>query len=276
MQKLYKFSFALTAPFLIAGCGMPIGIQIASLLADSVSFITTEKTLTDHGLSAITKKDCKLLRSVKNEEICQNPENAIQNIASTELPEENTVQKIKKSHIDFQITTTVRGNNKKIVSRKTPERPAKISPIPEFSLYNVPETKAHAADHVSSGVGSKNSPIMLSKIISDKKIIVTRSLSALETTNLVRAQIPIAPKLYFVIASYHHKASAYKLSRKQQILQPVILKGVVRGKPVYRVAIGPIRKERHKLIKASLIKRGFLDNWELTTTHPPIELAALD
>ena len=50
MSKAYRLAGAVAAPLLTAGCGMPIGVQIASFLADTVSVITTDKTLTDHNM----------------------------------------------------------------------------------------------------------------------------------------------------------------------------------------------------------------------------------
>ncbi|GGF74610.1 hypothetical protein GCM10011332_30860 [Terasakiella brassicae] len=57
--------------FILSGCAAPPALQILSLALDGISYITTDKTLTDHGLSALTQKDCKLLRSLQDQEICQ-------------------------------------------------------------------------------------------------------------------------------------------------------------------------------------------------------------
>ena len=39
--------------------------------ADFLSFVTTDKTTTDHALSYIFKKDCSLARTLKLKQICQ-------------------------------------------------------------------------------------------------------------------------------------------------------------------------------------------------------------
>tara|TARA_B100000315_G_C14424043_1_gene516949 strand:- start:249 stop:539 length:291 start_codon:yes stop_codon:yes gene_type:complete len=39
--------------------------------ADFLSYITTDKTTTDHALSYMFKKDCSLVRSLKLNQICQ-------------------------------------------------------------------------------------------------------------------------------------------------------------------------------------------------------------
>ena len=49
-------------PLVLGGCGLPLGVQIATLLADGVSLYATQKTLGDHGLSIATEKDCALWR----------------------------------------------------------------------------------------------------------------------------------------------------------------------------------------------------------------------
>ena len=112
MRKVYKLSVALSAPFLIAGCGMPIGVQIASLIADSVSMITTDKTLTDHGLSAMTQKDCALWRGVKGEDICQGPDYSLEQMARATLPNANTDIKNQKPEPNNWRTAAANANNK--------------------------------------------------------------------------------------------------------------------------------------------------------------------
>lgn len=59
------------APLFLGGCGMPVGVQIASLFADGLSFFATEKTLGDHGLSAVAGQDCAVWRGLNGENICR-------------------------------------------------------------------------------------------------------------------------------------------------------------------------------------------------------------
>ena len=57
-------------PALLSGCGLPPAVVIASYAADGVSYIGTGKSVTDHGLSAATGRDCALFRVVKAKPIC--------------------------------------------------------------------------------------------------------------------------------------------------------------------------------------------------------------
>lgn len=73
MSSTIRIAGALLAPLALGACGLPIGVQIASLFADGVSYLTTDKSLTDHGISAVTGEDCALWRGVEGANICHEP-----------------------------------------------------------------------------------------------------------------------------------------------------------------------------------------------------------
>jgi len=55
---------------LLSGCALPVPLQIASWALDGISFVATEKSLADHGISMVAQKDCALWRGIKGDEIC--------------------------------------------------------------------------------------------------------------------------------------------------------------------------------------------------------------
>lgn len=57
---------------LLSGCALPLPYQIASWALDGISYVATEKSVTDHGISIVAQKDCALLRVVQGNEICSN------------------------------------------------------------------------------------------------------------------------------------------------------------------------------------------------------------
>ena len=74
----------------LAGCGLPPMVAIMSSAADGVSFIAAGKSLSDIALSAMTDKDCAVLRIVTNNEICREavgPRRAPEIIVSPETVE---------------------------------------------------------------------------------------------------------------------------------------------------------------------------------------------
>ncbi len=61
-----------TSALLLGGCALPVPIQVASWALDGISYLTTEKSVTDHGLSILAQKDCSILRGLLDDgEICR-------------------------------------------------------------------------------------------------------------------------------------------------------------------------------------------------------------
>ncbi len=50
------------AAIVLSGCGLPPVVTYASYAADILSYLTTKKSVTDHGISLALEKDCALLR----------------------------------------------------------------------------------------------------------------------------------------------------------------------------------------------------------------------
>lgn len=59
------------AAFALGGCALPMPVTVASWAADGLSLIATEKTLTDHGLSALAGQDCALWRGISEGAVCR-------------------------------------------------------------------------------------------------------------------------------------------------------------------------------------------------------------
>ena len=62
--------------FLLNNCTMTLqsffeALNYSKNSVDFLSFITTDKTTTDHGLSYLFRKDCTLTRALKFKKICQ-------------------------------------------------------------------------------------------------------------------------------------------------------------------------------------------------------------
>jgi len=53
-----------TTAVLLGGCALPVPVQIASWALDGLSYLMTEKTIADHGISVLAQKDCAVLRGL--------------------------------------------------------------------------------------------------------------------------------------------------------------------------------------------------------------------
>lgn len=72
LRKAFKLSALAGLGMSLSGCivALPPAIQLASLALDGISYVSTGKSVTDHAISAVTAKDCAMIRSLKGENIC--------------------------------------------------------------------------------------------------------------------------------------------------------------------------------------------------------------
>lgn len=68
-----KFIIPVVVPLFLVACAAPLPVKIASWAIDGISYLSTGKSVADHGISAITRKDCALWRTVKGEQVCTDP-----------------------------------------------------------------------------------------------------------------------------------------------------------------------------------------------------------
>ena len=67
-----RFAVLGAGMLLLSGCALPVPLQVASWALDGISYLMTDKSVTDHGLSILAQKDCAVLRGVINpEEFCR-------------------------------------------------------------------------------------------------------------------------------------------------------------------------------------------------------------
>ena len=285
MSKAYRLAGAVAAPLLTAGCGMPIGVQIASFLADTVSVITTDKTLTDHGISSITKKDCALWRTIEGKNICRESDNSVTTLADASSMPRAVSTKVKLPEPNRGATATVKTINKNFAWRETAEFPKEE---PGKAVAALPPLTAPAPEVIPTKTNlTPWAPITTEVIVPEtltrsKNIIVTPAAPTIPTrhnkptyvvpktvltppTNIqpmvkpttvaepvYKPAAPVQPashktrQTFFIIASYHHKAAASRFSGKHSRLEPTILEGTAHGKRVYRIAIGPVLREDRK------------------------------
>ena len=58
----------------LSGCGMPMWANVAHTVGDVVLSVKTGKSSKEHGLSAITGKDCQFIRAIDSQDICMSSE----------------------------------------------------------------------------------------------------------------------------------------------------------------------------------------------------------
>ena len=102
MRLNFKILF-LSIFFVLNNCTMTLqsffeALNYSKNSVDFLSFITTDKTTTDHALSYLFKKDCSLARSFKFNKVCQeiNKENLVIDSEYLNLTKTKKVYKQKR------------------------------------------------------------------------------------------------------------------------------------------------------------------------------------
>ncbi len=244
-------------PLLLGGCGLPIGIQIASLLADGVSFITTEKTLTDHGISIVAKKDCAMWRGLKGDDICHNADIDALNVAAIDEP--------------LPVAPTP-GETALFESE-----PSELIAAPDTMLAEItPEdTPTQVAASDVEVIETVTAPVPVPPIL---EIVAAAPEPAVEAATVEPAVVKPQGGAFLIIASYHRAADADRFARSQDAFETFVLAGRAKGRSVYRVAVGPVAKAERDEIRTGLLNAGFADVWMLRQSNPNIiiQLAAID
>lgn len=81
----------LACTLLLGGCALPVPVQIASWAVDGLLYITTEKSMADHGVSFVAQKDCAMLRVVTEGALCRD-DDAQTLVASAQAPARTPLQ----------------------------------------------------------------------------------------------------------------------------------------------------------------------------------------
>jgi GNAT superfamily N-acetyltransferase len=250
---------AVMAPLVLGGCGLPVGVQIASLFADGISLLTTEKTLTDHGISAITSQDCAVWRGIKGEEVCQDKPFDPDEVAGLE---DSPLEEYEDSAEDGEETA---GNTAEDTPTAEPGPPGPV--VKSFALAANTDTAAEDAP-------AQDAPA---------------AAPAAAPVTADRPKTPEAPApghyhakakggAFYVIASYRRLGYARRFVQGQSEWVTKIIAGTASGRAVYRVAIGPVTNIHRRYVRTRLIKDGYPDVWMLRLKNPKVvvELAALN
>ena len=62
---------AVVSPLAITACALPLPMQLASMALNGISYLTTEKSVSDHVITAAVGRDCALHRTVTEGQVCR-------------------------------------------------------------------------------------------------------------------------------------------------------------------------------------------------------------
>lgn len=250
--------WVLWIPLALGGCGLPVGVQIASLLADGISFFATEKTVSDHGISLVADKDCAVWRAVKGDDICRQQADGDTAVAVASEPTEPEPPAEALAELDVAAGA----------SEPAPPAPP-IVPSPPVTVEILP-APAPARDGAPAAKPAAIDPAPTAAGLGEAEVKIQPLPPAVET--------PAPGGTFWVIASFYRPGDAKRFARRVATIPTKVLAGTARGRIVFRVAVGPVAKTKRSGMRRRLARAGFSDAWALKLKRPRVvvELASAE
>ena len=215
---------------LLSGCALPLPFQIASWALDGISYLATEKSVTDHGISIVAQKDCALLRVVKGDEMCSSYDDS------------GTIA-VAASDTDTDTDTAVTDD--------------------EVAVLDVWSEDASAVTEIKTNSGTpKIADSVFAKAQPESKdgqrLLISGARIWSDHMNA---------NMYFVVGSFSKSYNAHRLISKHSDLGPAVMVTILDGVKVYRVAVGPFNSNQRKDMKLRLTKSGLSNAWAMHIDH---------
>ena len=251
---------------LVAGCALPVPLQVASWALDGISYIMTEKSVTDHGISVVAQKDCAVWRGVTAGELCREWQDG-----SGTLVADNpaTVQPMAPAVITAGFAPPAYTDVQPLDANPD-DGQSRSDGMMKFVTTVAPVTVPKRIPNVRQP--GSISTALLPKLPVRKRMMVnvapkapkrsTRDAVSASVMNVSASTQPAAG-MYFVIGSFRNFGNARTLASRHGTLVPAVLAAKLDGTPVYRVVVGPAVPGREKYLHRRIAKMGLRDTWAI-------------
>ena len=247
MHRIPRLLPVLLFTLFTTGCSIPI--QVASLVADGISLFTTEKTVSDHGISMAMDKDCAVWRGLGGDEICKDK--------GAVMTASRSGSAASPAAAGRRFYTQVELVEKEILSEipaaaakpsSNPRRPAARQPAFVLALA---ESNSFAAFDAATAASIAN----------DVKTAKQARPAAAAKPGQASQGGGEKGGLHFVLASFSIRGNAEKLVRLNAGLSPKVVTVKVKNRAMHRVVVGPFTPERRKTTRKRLADSGFASAW---------------
>ena len=277
-----RIIFLPTLLLLLNGCAaivIPPALTIASYAGDGVSYLATDKTISDHMLSDALGQNCAMWRILRGKSICKDftPEEvAARAKARRELRYDEERAQVAEIEGPYSTSGAVAGT----AIARAPQKESK--PIAGSATSAV---KAEELAAIAPAAGAaKSVPAQTRRSMGKPKTIsanLTRTaktkpapravrLAAVERTDKRSSKraSQSRPALfglrrYIVFGSFRDKGAAARLARRHRILDPFVVPARVRGTTYYRVVTQPEGRASIATAFRSLRRAGVRDAYSI-------------
>ena len=259
MRRIFLRGFILLPIFVLQGCAIPVPLQVASWIIDGISYLATEKSVADHGVSFVAQKDCALWRGIKGETFCREDTEGIYALWDTgESGESGDLAEIAAPAPpqpegvpeDLAAFDTAAGapHGVKDVAVTVPPTPAPL--MPEAAA--LPETPVAAEPAPVTPVAS--APVFnLSRFF---EILVPPA-------DPLGTEQSAGDDMFYVIGSFPRIMEAERLADRHFTLEPAVIVAIRDGRQVFRVVVGPYTPAGEEPLRRAISRIGIANAWAM-------------
>ncbi len=267
----------------LSGCAalaIPPALSIASYAGDGISYLATDKTISDHMLSDALGRNCATWRIFRGKDICKDytPEEAAAR-AKARSEERYDEQRAQVAQIDgpFSASGAIEGAAiAQAPKKKAPKKETKSAASVGFTKVSREDLSA-TVTLADVNHGKSGGAAAMRGTVRGKPAILTGPTKANTKPNLVRlAALRRSAKpsrravsalqsvrRFIVFGSFRNKRAAARLARRHQVLDPFVVPARVRGKTYYRVVTRPEGRARIATAFRSLKRAGVRDAYTI-------------
>lgn len=278
--KMRKSVLVVGACALLGGCALPVPIQVASWAIDIISVVATEKSITDHGLSALTSKDCALYRAVTEDD----------NVVCRDVDDRKDVMTADAG----KDAATLAGTDGQQVA---PGFDAVEAQVAKADTAPVSEQVAPVSAAVFETASGSEQPVSVNIDLAalqpvteeiDRPFVrFTQSAAGAGQTPAEAVQAAALPPVdvaggkpkegfYYVIGSFRGSERAKRHMQTFSSLVPAVLHGKIgrEGRDVYRVVVGPFNATERAVAFRRIKRAGIADTWAIRVSPKDWSVAA--
>ncbi len=280
-------------PLILAGCGLPPAVTIASYALDGISFLSTGKSVGDHALSVVAQRDCALWRVVKDELVCREYRDGERSIllafaeawekrspgGNSDVPDAED----GATEIDWRDTRPVVQTAAdpvlipRTMSHLLPalDGVAKVAPTLQSAatvfFSGKPLTGQPTPDGIADSAAENDNDLILPvpQALQWKPVITVESQPAVPAAASPEAVAdkPIGTTV-LIVGSFRKKNNARRAAGSLRSFRPVVVPVRIADKTFYRVVAGPFAPAAIKRRRGALESEGVLDVWSAKLCRP--------
>ena len=305
MRGIFLRGFILLPIIVVQGCALPVPVQVASWLIDGISYLATEKSVADHGVSLVAQKDCAMWRGLKGEAFCREDTEGVYALWDTgasgnsgDLAEDAApaLREPEGAPEDLAAFETAAGapDREKGVAGTAPSTPvtavaasatpsaapsgSRAAAEPERPVAALPETETSEA---ASGVPVPEIPVAaVPEPVTPVASAPVLSLARFFGTFVSPADPPVTQQsagddMYYVIGSFRRIIEAERLADRHFTLEPAVIVAIQDGRRVFRVVVGPYTPADEEPLRRAISRIGIANAWAMRFDPMEWELSPL-